>query len=86
MHRFRQCWSDEYLCQLQEFVKWNTPSPYLQVGDIICPRGEPTMSTKWPLAHVTNVHPGMDERVRVVTVQTSKGTYNRPITKIVPLI
>ena len=43
------------------------------------------MYTKWPLACVTEIHAGIDERVRVVTVRTSKGTYNRPITTIVPL-
>ena len=42
--------------------------------------------TKWLLARVTAVHPGADGKVRVVTVQTQKGTYKRPITKIVPLI
>ena len=42
--------------------------------------------TKWPLSRVTAVHPGADGKVRVVTVQTKKGTYKLPITKIVPLI
>ena len=42
--------------------------------------------TKWPLARVTAVDPGVDGKVRMVTVQTKKGTYKRPITKIAPLI
>ena len=41
-----QCWSDDYLCQPQRFAKLNTPSPNLQVGDVVCLQGEPTMSTK----------------------------------------
>ena len=63
VHHFSQHWSAEYFCQLQKFAKWNTPSPNLQVGNIVCLRRETTMSTKWPLACVTKIHPGVDERV-----------------------
>ena len=41
--------------------------------------------TKWPLAHVTQVHPGEDGVVRVATIRTPKGIYKRPVTKLVPL-
>ena len=81
-----QRWSEEYLCQLQTFAKWNTPSPNLKVGDIVCLRGEQVAPTQWILAQVKEVHPGPDGKVRVVTVQTTKGIYRRPIVKVVPLI
>ena len=41
---------------------------------------------KWPLARVVEIHPGRDGKVRVVTVETAKGRYTRPIVKIVPLV
>ena len=86
VRHFWQRWSSEYLGQLQRFSKWNTPSRNVQVGDIVCLREVQLFPTKWPLARIKEVHPGADGKVRVVTVQTQRGTYKRPITKIVPLI
>ena len=58
----------------------------LRVGDIVCLRDEPMVPMKWPLAHIVEVHPGGDGKVRVITVQTMKGIYKHPIVKVVPLI
>ena len=52
---------------------------------MVCVVEEQLPSTRWPLARVTDVHPGVDGRVRVVTLQTSKGSYKRPVTKVVLL-
>ena len=41
--------------------------------------------TKWPLAHITEVHPGQDGKVRVLTVKTMMGIYKHPIIKVIPL-
>ena len=84
VHHFWQCWSAEYLSHPLKFAKWNIPLPNLQVGDIVCLTGELIMSTKWSLACVAEIHPVIGESVRVVTARTSKGTYNLPITKVVP--
>ena len=86
MQHFWQRWSDEYLCHLQRFAKWNMPSANLKVGDIVCLCGEQISPTRWVLARVMEVHPGPDGKVRVVTVRTSKGMYRRPVTKIAPLV
>lgn len=40
---------------------------------------------KWLLARVVNVHPGADDKVRVVTIKTKDGTYRRQIMKLCPL-
>ena len=79
-------WSHEYLTTLNRLSKWQNPARNLQVGDVVCLRDEPTSPTKWPLARVIEIHPGQDGRVRVVTVRTPKGTYKRPIVKVVPLL
>ena len=42
--------------------------------------------TKWLLAKIIRVYPGPDGRIQVVTIQTAKGVYNRPVVKVVPLI
>ena len=42
--------------------------------------------TKWPLAKIIRVYLGPDGKNRVVTVRTSKGVYNTPVVKLVPLV
>ena len=56
------------------------------MGDVVCLRDEPTAPTKWPLAHMIEIHPGQDGNLRVVTVRTLRGTDKRPVVKIVPLL
>ncbi len=41
---------------------------------------------KWPLARVTQVYPGRDGLVRVVSVKTATGTYERPVSKVALLL
>ena len=81
-----QCWSTEYLDNLQKLSRWHFPSRNLRVGYIVCLREDPMAPTKWPLAHITEVHPGQDGKVRVITVKTMKGIYQHPIVKVVPLM
>ena len=44
------------------------------------------MSTKWPLTRVAKVLPGSDGFIRVAIVKTAKGSYKRPVSKIVLLL
>ena len=74
------------MANLQQFAKWSHSSPNLKVGDIVCVRGEVLQPIKWPLARIKQVYLGPDRKVHVVTLRTSKGTYTRPVVKIVPLV
>ena len=49
-------------------------------------RDEPMAPMKWPLTRIIEVHPGKDGKVRVVTVWTMKGIYQRPIVKVLPMM
>ena len=49
-------------------------------------RQEPIVPTKWPLARVIKICPGVDGKDRVGSVKTNKGAYDRPVVKIVPLV
>ena len=40
----------------------------------------------WPLAGILGVHPGPDGHIRVVTIKIEKGTYRRPIFKLVAFL
>ena len=72
--------------QLNMFSKWNYPFHKVQVGDIVCLTGEQSSPSKWPFAWVENVHPEQGDKVQVVTIRTSKGMYNHPVMKVVPLV
>ena len=85
-NHFWNRWSQEYLTTLNRLSKWKNPTQNVQVDDIVCLRDEPTIPTKWPLARITEVHPGRNGYVRVVTVRTPKGSYKRPIIKLVPIL
>ena len=60
--------------------------PNIEPGDPVILREDKTAPLHWPTAVITDVHPGADGRIRVVTVKTPKGTFKRPIAKICPLL
>jgi len=45
-------------------------------------KNENTPPMNWPLGRVTEVHPGADGIIRVVTIKTSHGLTKRALTKI----
>ena len=71
---------------MNRLSKWQNPIEDLQVGDIVCLQDEPTAPTKWPIACVVEVNLGQDKSVRIVTVLRARGTYKRPVVKIVKLL
>ena len=83
---FWKRWSTEYINVIRRYVKWHHPSRNMQVGDLVLLHEDNLVPTKWPMGRIVDVHPGKDGFVRIVTVQTSNGTYKRPITKIALLL
>lgn len=88
----RQChqsywkrWSREYLATLQSRQKWFKSSPNIVIGDMVIVEAPNRPPTDWRLGRVTEVHPGPDNIVRVVSVRTRDGTYKRPVVKLVKL-
>jgi len=82
---FWQRWSSDYLSELQKRQRWTTASSNLQPGQVVLLKDDDTNPLQWPTALITDVHPGRDGRIRVVTIRTPKGTYKRSITKICPI-
>ena len=66
--------------------KWRYPTRNIEIRDIVLTREDNTGPTQWPLACVTSVCQGQDGLVRDVKLKTSKGEYNRPISKVVLLL
>jgi len=82
---FWKRWTNEYLQTLQGRQKWLRQDTNLNIGDLVVVKspGRPLMP--WQLGRVTDVHPGTDEVVRVVTLKTAEGTLKRPVVKVVKL-
>ncbi|XP_046142834.1 uncharacterized protein LOC123988088 [Osmia bicornis bicornis] len=75
-------WSREYLTSLQTASKWQALRNGVQLGNLVLIKDERTPPSKWPLARVTQLHPGRDNLTRVVTLRTASTTLTRPITKL----
>jgi len=85
LQHFWRKWSTDYIQGLQQLQRWQTTTPNLQPGDLVLVKDDNTTPLQWPTAVITDTHPGKDNSVRVVNLQTPKGTFKRPITKICPL-
>ncbi|XP_026323275.1 uncharacterized protein LOC113232713, partial [Hyposmocoma kahamanoa] len=78
-------WSNEYLHQLQERSKWHHPTKNLEEGNVVLVKDENLPPGQWALGRVTELHPGADGNVRVVSIKTKKGHLKRPVTKLATL-
>lgn len=82
---FWRRWSSEYLHNLQQRGKWTQHIQNLQVGDLVLIKDPNLPPLYWPTGRIVAVHPGKDNTVRVVTLQTSSGQLKRPVVKLCPL-
>ena len=78
-------WRKEVLHHMQQRNKWLKIQQNFQLGDLVLMKDELTPPATWPLALITEIHPGKDNLVRAVTVRTASGTFVRPIVKIIKL-
>ena len=69
IHYFWQRWSKEYLQQLQILSKWRSPTPNLQIGDVVIIREDSPFTCHWPVARIEKTFPGQDGLVRVVLLK-----------------
>lgn len=79
---FWQRWRREYLCQLQGRSKRWQPSIPIEVGRLVVLCDENMPPTRWKLGRISELHPGTDGVVRVVTLKTATGYLKRPVEKI----
>jgi hypothetical protein len=82
---FWKRWSTEYLNTLQLRNKWVQEEENLAVDDLVIVKEKHASLLQWPLARVEKVHPGPDNRVRVVTLRTKHGIFKRPVNKVAKL-
>ena len=72
---FWKRWSAEYLSQLQQRTKWKNQQIDPEVGDMVLLKERQLPPSKWALGRITTLHPGADQKVRLVTVRT-KGNHH----------
>lgn len=75
-------WHTEYLATLQPRTKWLKPSTDMDVGRLVVLKDENSPPLRWQMARITELHPGADGIIRVVTLQTPNGKLQRPVAKL----
>ncbi|XP_017461524.1 PREDICTED: uncharacterized protein LOC108354861, partial [Rhagoletis zephyria] len=61
-------WSTDWLSHLQSRPKWRQQEPNLAVGELFLIKDDRLPPNQWLLGRITDLHPGSDSIVRVVTV------------------
>jgi len=76
----------EYLTSLQQRFKWTAKRENLEVGDLVIIKDERFPPMQWEMGRVIKTHPGPDSNVRVVTLKTANGEFQRPVVKLCPIL
>jgi hypothetical protein len=72
----------EYLNQLHQRHKWKDIQTNMTIGTVVLIKEENLPPLLWQKGVLTEVHPGGDNLIRVVTVKIVKGYFKRPIQKL----
>ncbi|XP_055387374.1 uncharacterized protein LOC129615957 [Condylostylus longicornis] len=75
-------WNKEYLYRLQQRPKWTKRTENMKIGDLVLLRDEKLPPSRWLMGRITEIHPGPDGLVRVVTLKTKDNMLKRSIAKI----
>lgn len=82
---FWKRWSKEYLTSLQSRVKWTREQINLNIDDIVLIQDNNAPPLRWKLGRIIELHKGKNNKVRIVTLWTTSGTYKRAINKLCKL-
>lgn len=88
MQGFWRRWSNEYLRTLQVRSKWNVDNKdvVIRLGDLVLVVEDNQTPLSWRIGRITQLHPGSDGIVRVVTVSMpGNKSFRRPLVKLCPL-
>ncbi|XP_075161758.1 uncharacterized protein LOC142234484 [Haematobia irritans] len=78
-------WKSEYLKELHRRNKWKYQQENLKENDLVVIKDDRFPPTDWAMGRVEKIYPGTDQNIRVVDIRTAKGTFSRPVTKLVKL-
>lgn len=80
---FWKRYSTEYLHTLQQRQKWKFNLPNIQLNDIVLLSNNDLPPSKWLMGIIVKTYPGLDNKIRVVDVET--GIFKRAVTKLAKL-
>ena len=83
--KFWKQFLQEYIPLLSKRGKWHTAKENVQVGEVVLQLDPNTPRGQWKLAVIEEVFPSKDGRVRRCKIRSTNGSYERPITKLIPL-
>lgn len=69
-----------YIFQIRS--RWTSSSLGIKVGDLVFLRENQTTPLHFKLGRVTEVFPGRDQKVRVVSILTQNEEFRRPISRL----
>lgn len=81
-----QQWIGTYLASCAQRAKWHRPGFKLRPGHLVFVKDETLRVREWPIAIVTEVHPGDDGEVRAVHIKCRGQTYLRPAHLLIPFL
>jgi len=79
-------WLAAYIASCSSRAKWLRPGRDLRVGQIVLVKDESLHSRSWPIALITELHPGDDGIARVATLSRHGKEFRRPVVRLVPLV
>ncbi|XP_076391770.1 uncharacterized protein LOC143265174 [Megachile rotundata] len=83
VQHFWKRWHQEYLHELQQRHKWKLdPSGDVKIGALVLIKEDNIPPMRWRLGRITELHHGLDDITRVVTLKTIDGLTKRSVTKI----
>lgn len=85
IQHFWKRWHSEYLSTLQKRPKWYHSSKPLQIGELVMIPDSRSSPLHWKLARISDIHPGEDGIIRVVTLKDNTSVFKRPVSKLVSL-
>ncbi|XP_077282596.1 uncharacterized protein LOC143908711 [Temnothorax americanus] len=86
LQHFWTRWRNEYLNSLQERHKWQrAKGRQLEPGQLVIIKQQGLAPLQWLTGRIERVHLGADGVARSATVKTTKGSYDRPLTKLAVL-
>ncbi|XP_043263452.1 uncharacterized protein LOC122403788 [Colletes gigas] len=83
LQHFWKRWQQQYLHHLQQRQKWRLHSPTIvKIGALVVIREDNIPPLRWRLGRITELQPGTDGIIRVVSIKVSDGIIKRPVTRI----
>ena len=85
LQSFWRRWSHEYLRTLQARKSWFTSTDNVAIGDLVAVHSPNLPPMSWKLGRITEVHPGPDGVLRVVTIRTADSLLKQPVVNVTKL-